>query len=68
MHAGFAIVKRDANGTFSVNSRYEGHESLAYGIDWRKSGERENGMKDQCLLATCSFYDRCVQLTSFEET
>lgn len=64
MHGGFKIVDLHRN---EIVGSYTGHESLAYGIDWYPGtdiGTRPGTWKG--LLASCSFYDHCLQMWTFE--
>jgi len=49
MHGGFRVV--DAEKSENV-LHYAGHESLAYGVDW----------KTPDVLASCSFYDHLLKV------
>jgi diphthamide biosynthesis protein 7 len=74
MHAGFAVVERGTDGKYAVKSRYgERNDSLAYGVGWQKeccgSFSKDDVDPPACsLLTTCSFYDRCLQLSRFADT
>ena len=69
MHDGFKIVSfrdvgdkpcHDSNGSsgnWEVQKRYNGHASLAYGVDW--SYQSSEG---QTLVASASFYDHALHL------
>lgn len=62
MHGGFRVVdfvglSGDTDVTASTHAEFDGHESLAYGVDW--SGGN-CGEKD--LVASCSFYDHTVHV------
>ena len=54
MHGGFVVVNWS---TGEVIGRYNGHESLAYGVDWCLEMSPR-----QFLLASCSFYDHALHL------
>ncbi|WVQ78764.1 hypothetical protein IAT38_000855 [Cryptococcus sp. DSM 104549] len=72
MHDGFKVV-RLGEGTLrleaekgegegeggEVVTRFEGHESLAYGADWSRLPGKEG---DGSLVVTCSFYDHAMHL------
>jgi diphthamide biosynthesis protein 7 len=56
MHDGFKVLdlsEADAGWTQAALEPYRRHESLAYGVDWNRSGTR---------LASCSFYDHMIAL------
>jgi diphthamide biosynthesis protein 7 len=53
MHNGFSVVSVKS-GALEVVESYKKHESLAYGVDWKK------GESKISVLATCSFYDRLL--------
>ena len=71
MHDGFKVVrfapslvstdsttKRNENEReWEIVKRYDGHESLAYGVDW--SYKRVGG-DEETLVASCSFYDHVL--------
>ena len=40
---------------WEITSRFDKHESMVYGVDWR---HRERG--DESLIASCSFYDHVL--------
>lgn len=48
MHGGFKLLEG-----CEVSEAYSGHESLAYGIDWKCGDD---------VLASCSFYDHLLTL------
>jgi diphthamide biosynthesis protein 7 len=66
MHDGFKILQFDhdheteflAKGITA--SRFEEHQSLAYGVDW--SFAESNCSKNTTLIASCSFYDYALCL------
>ncbi|EED79573.1 predicted protein [Postia placenta Mad-698-R] len=75
MHDGFKVVRFNFNGTgnvdlaayneahpqqWEITTRFDEHESLAYGVDWSYAGE--GGAEDDTLIASCSFYDHALQL------
>ncbi len=57
MHGGFKIADLNKN---KIMSSYNGHYSLAYGIDWYRTGRvvGDSGL----VLASCSFYDHSLHL------
>lgn len=70
MHDGFKVVKLDSEVVSNMSgaritddetgcdivTRFDGHDSLAYGADWSRL-PMENGKN---LIATCSFYDHTM--------
>ncbi|KAF9229278.1 WD-40 repeat-containing protein [Gyrodon lividus] len=73
MHDGFKVVHFDLAATgddprlladgasYEIAKRFDGHESLAYGVDW--SFDQHNG-GNEALIASCSFYDCALHLWS----
>lgn len=59
MHSGFHVIKV-LEDTTSVMTSFTEHESLAYGVDWLPSKNRQ-------LVASCSFYDRCFKIWEYSE-
>ncbi|KAH9065753.1 WD40-repeat-containing domain protein [Lactarius vividus] len=69
MHNGFKILsfhdigdkpRRHSDGSnenWEVQKRYDGHASLAYGVDWSYQS-----WQDQTLVASASFYDHALHL------
>ena len=59
MHNGFHIVDcfPEANPQPQLVASYNEHSSLAYGCDW----SRDRSLTECKLIATCSFYDHCLQ-------
>lgn len=64
MHDGFKVIDFDGLVTGSVDSggklhaRFDGHGSLAYGVDW-SGGQNAH---DQDIIASCSFYDHLLHV------
>ena len=68
MHDGFKIVNVSIDADSFVASgeivcHCEGHGSLAYGADWQRI---KYGSSRVNAVATCSFYDRLLQLWDVE--
>ncbi|KAL6177480.1 hypothetical protein ACLB2K_049006 [Fragaria x ananassa] len=61
MHNGFSIVNINGGKT-EVIETYSKHESLAYGADWHRGVSFHEGKGNATLVATCSFYDRLLQI------
>ncbi|XP_057952625.1 uncharacterized protein LOC131146839 [Malania oleifera] len=59
MHNGFALVSFKGEKA-EVIETYTKHDSLAYGADWKRQGQRDK--RNSPVIATCSFYDRLVQI------
>ncbi|KAI9444813.1 WD40-repeat-containing domain protein [Lactarius indigo] len=69
MHDGFKILsfhdigdkpRHHSNGSnknWEVQKKYDGHASLAYGVDWSYQS-----WQDQTLIASASFYDHALHL------
>ena len=47
-----------------TTTTFNGHESLAYGVDWSKGAAGRAGERD--LVASCSFYDHLVHVWDVE--
>lgn len=64
MHEGAAVLRLPEKGGeehgVEMVTRYKGHESMAYGIDWCQQDEEE----EEAVLASCSFYDHAAHLWS----
>lgn len=65
MHDGFKVIDFDTVATNSntslnwrISTRFDKHESLAYGVDWSYASTNQEGT----LVASCSFYDHSLQL------
>lgn len=70
MHDGFKVVKLDSEVVSNMGNitptddeteceivtRFDGHDSLAYGADWSRLPVGEG----KSLIATCSFYDHTM--------
>lgn len=68
MHGGFRVVdfaNLDGTGSEGVSielkTRFDEHESLAYGVDWSRGFLDEEGRD---FVASCSFYDSLVHIWS----
>ncbi|GAA5986423.1 hypothetical protein JCM5350_002916 [Sporobolomyces pararoseus] len=77
MHNGFSVI--DFKGLVATTNvgeggnlepgegelvkRFEGHESLAYGVDWNQ-GNAEQTEDGKDLVASCSFYDHALHVWS----
>ncbi|KAJ3692529.1 hypothetical protein LUZ60_012879 [Juncus effusus] len=61
MHNGFAILRINGENV-DVLERYEKHESLAYGADWKKGDIDGSNNGNGSVVATCSFYDRLLRV------
>jgi diphthamide biosynthesis protein 7 len=60
MHSGFHIVSVGSlcnDEQDGIIASYEGHSSLAYGVDWCLNNDQENVH----YACSCSFYDHCLQ-------
>lgn len=57
MHDGFKILDNFDEG--KVVCDYKGHNSLAYGADWRRNSSNADS---ELTVATCSFYDRSLHV------
>ncbi|GAA6007225.1 hypothetical protein JCM11491_003051 [Sporobolomyces phaffii] len=72
MHNGFSVVDFDGlssqassdgaivPGEGELVKRFEGHDSLAYGVDWNQRGPQTKDGED--LVASCSFYDHALHV------
>lgn len=70
MHDGFKVVELSQRAVEGrewdtlrpedaiVVTRFDGHDSLAYGVDWCRSKEEEGSS----LVVSCSFYDHTMHL------
>lgn len=67
MHSGAHIVPSTSTTKF-FHLRYEGHESMVYGIDWCRDFTSNAGQKEEQqswgTLMSCSFYDHSVHYWS----
>ncbi|XP_034896799.1 uncharacterized protein [Populus alba] len=61
MHNGFAVVKIDEEKG-EVMETYTKHGSLAYGADWQRGTLSHKVKQNSSVVATCSFYDRLLQI------
>jgi diphthamide biosynthesis protein 7 len=61
MHNGFAVVKIDEEKG-EVMETYTKHGSLAYGADWQRGNLSHKAKQNSSVVATCSFYDRLLQI------
>ncbi|KZT30381.1 WD-40 repeat-containing protein [Neolentinus lepideus HHB14362 ss-1] len=64
MHNGLKILHYEScsdseMGNASIGKQYDGHESLAYGVDWSYA---EGTNRQNTLIASCSFYDHSLHL------
>lgn len=67
MHDGFKVVDFEGLSSESMKgsvgakdfARFDGHGSLAYGVDWGTRKTRE-AVKD--IVASCSFYDHSLHV------
>ncbi len=57
----------EGEGGFRVLAHHGAHESLAYGIDWRRAEEQEECRVGCNRLASCSFYDHLLTLWALKE-
>jgi diphthine methyl ester acylhydrolase len=61
MHAGFAVVEHKPSSAELVSiATYEGHQSLAYGVDWCHLDRSPKGLGS--VVASCSFYDKLLHV------
>lgn len=70
MHDGFKVVElssrliegQDWNSLEAedavVTTRFDGHDSLAYGVDWSRAAAKDG----ESLVASCSFYDHSMHM------
>ena len=63
MHDGFKVIKwyQAEKPHGKIVKRFDGHESLAYGVDWSFSMDQDD---DKTLIGSCSFYDHKLHLWS----
>lgn len=68
----FHFCLTDSN--LEIVAHYDKHESLAYGVDWHHSSfvpagyrQDEAGKQDVRTIISCSFYDKSVQLWTWEQ-
>ena len=64
MHDGFKVFRFDLSGERSASmlKRQEGHDSLAYGIDWCYAPPSISS--DETVVGCCSFYDHKMSIWS----
>ena len=61
MHNGCAVVRVDeAARSAALVQAYHGHDGLVYSADWCRQ------LHDRPIIASCSFYDRKLQLWTCE--
>jgi diphthamide biosynthesis protein 7 len=70
MHDGFKVVELSERVALGNNwdalqeedavitTRFDGHDSLAYGVDWCRLPPRDG----KSLVVSCSFYDHAMHL------
>jgi diphthamide biosynthesis protein 7 len=56
MYNGFHILSNF--DTLQVKMSYEGHKSIAYGVDWAYDKGRD-------IFGTCSFYDHALHVVEY---
>ena len=59
MHGGCKVVDVKRN---EIVTCYNGHGSVAYGIDWYTVTDMGMGYDSSMILASCSFYDHSLHL------
>lgn len=66
MHGGLCVLdcpffsgKEEPQEVMDIVTRFNGHQSIAYGCDW------ERGDPDQHLVYSCSFYDATLHIWSW---
>lgn len=71
MYGGFRVVECTDQSNPRIVEEYNEHESIAYGCDWSflpdsviSSRILEKAPKNTALVATCSFYDHTLKLSS----
>ncbi|XP_031778013.1 diphthine methyltransferase [Nasonia vitripennis] len=62
MYNGFFVVDCDIEQSPKLVAEYKEHKSIAYGCDWSFAKRDDK----ELLLATCSFYDHALKLSSVE--
>jgi len=63
MHDGLKAIRFDicleepSGGKGKILKRHDGHESLAYGVDWCYAASSLSSSYDETVVGSCSFYD-----------
>ena len=60
MQGGVRVLRYEATEAALIEEDcYRGHESIAYGVDWRRQSKK-------ATIASCSFYDKELHLWEVE--
>ncbi|KAH8397482.1 hypothetical protein KR222_007734 [Zaprionus bogoriensis] len=68
MYKNFSVVDlaKDAPAALSLLGTYDEHSSICYGADWAPTIDRLEGNRQTLHMATCSFYDHKLCVSSVE--